>query len=173
MLQLEDVAPVKIIVAALWNNDADWRQAVGLLSEHWGHVDEQHSACKFSATDYYQPEMGKSIQRQLLAFENLTDPAALPDLKLTTNQLEEDFSRGGSRTVNLDVGYLDLHKLVLASTKEGPQKIYMGKGIWADLTLLYRKGGFHPLPWTFPDFSDHLYDNFLLRTRARYKKQRK
>lgn len=172
MLTLSDASPVKIVVAAFWNDATAWERAVCHLQSLWGAVEEEYAAERFELSDYYEPEMGPHIQRQLLAFEKLVNPSHLPLLKLATNQIEEELCAGDkNRTVNLDVGYLDLHKLVLASTKEGPHKVFLGKGIWADFTLIFQKGGFHPFPWTFPDFRDGRYHSFLKKVRVRYLEQ--
>jgi len=76
---------------------------------------------------------------------------------LISNKVEQDFSENGKRLVNIDPGYLDFHKVVLASDKERGQKIYLGNGIYADPTLYYSKGRFHPYDWSLPDFKEETY----------------
>ncbi len=66
---------------------------------------------------------------------------------------------------------MDYHKIVLASAKFGGQKIYIGKGIYADMTLWYEKGHYKSFPWTFLDFKDGLYEKVFLRIREIYKGQ--
>jgi hypothetical protein len=123
-------------------------------------------------TDYYAEEMGKPLFRVFYGFQKLIDPGTLATIKLTTNQLEAQFSSDGKRRVNLDPGYLDTDKFVLASTKHNAQKIYLAHGIWADPTLRYEKGKYHPYPWSFPDFRSNRYQSTFMRLRDIYKKQR-
>jgi hypothetical protein len=77
------------------------------------------------------------------------------------------------RRVNLDPGIMDYDKFVLASAKYNGQKVYLDRGIWADLTLHYEKGRFDPYPWSFPDFKSRIYDGAFMEIRQLYKKQRK
>jgi len=74
--------------------------------------------------------------------------------------------------INLDPGFLDLHRVVLLSGKEGPQKIYLRDGVWADLVLLKNKGGYGDLAWTFPDLRDGRYNDFFLQVRAEFKEEK-
>jgi len=47
-------------------------------------------------------------------------------------------------------------------------EIYLRRGIYADLTLMYRKGQFQSLPWTYPDYKDEHLQDFLLKVRNKY-----
>ena len=69
----------------------------------------------------------------------------------------------------LDPGYLDLGKLVLASLKEAPDKIYLGEGVWAHTCLRYDSGSFRAPEHSFADFRDGRFDPFMLEARALYK----
>jgi hypothetical protein len=55
--------------------------------------------------------------------------------------------------VNLDPGLLTPENFILATGKNFSHRVYLGNGVFADLTLVYRNGGFHPLPWTYPDYA--------------------
>ena len=63
---------------------------------------------------------------------------------------------GRKRSVNLDPGYLTLSKLVLASTKDHAQRIYLGQAIWAEITLAFRGKSFTRHPWSYPDYVAHI-----------------
>jgi hypothetical protein len=73
-------------------------------------------------------------------------------------QLEEELSRLAAspsrRAVNLDPGYLTEAKVVLATTKDFPHRIYIGERIYAESTLHYSKnsGTYVAVDHTYPDF---------------------
>jgi hypothetical protein len=118
--------------------------------------------------------MGDGLLRVFVSYRELVDPGVLAGSKLFTDELEKELAaEDGRRRINLDPGLLDYQKVVLASFKFGGQKIYLGRGIWADLTLYYRKGGWSAFEWTFPDFKLGLYDKILLEIRALFKQGRK
>ena len=73
--------------------------------------------------------------------------------------------------MNLDIGYLDHNKIVLASVKYAGQKIHLGDGIYADLIARYRGGRYQPFEWTVPDFRDGRYDGELAQIRRTYLNQ--
>ncbi|MDH5752615.1 MAG: DUF4416 family protein [Deltaproteobacteria bacterium] len=126
----------------------------------------------FGHTEYYRAEMGDSLHRTLVEFTRLVIPDWLVEARLEAQRLEDMFRRGdGGRRVNIDMGYLDLFKVVLASFKERGNKIYLGRGVWADMTLVYQNGRFENFAWTFPDFADGGYHEELLRLRRNYKER--
>ncbi|MBT7301322.1 MAG: DUF4416 family protein [Victivallales bacterium] len=171
MLDLRQPLPVKVFAAVLYREESAWEAALPRLAGLWGSAKCAPLAVPFDLTDYYEPEMGPGLGRRFVSFANLVCPDQLSRLKREANEVEAASCRDGQRTVNVDVGYLDLHKVVLASTKEGPCRVYVGQGIWADVTLRYQKGAFDSFPWTFPDFAGGRYDAFLLALRENYKRQ--
>ncbi|NOZ55887.1 MAG: DUF4416 family protein [Calditrichaeota bacterium] len=167
----EPVKPVKLFAGVLYSDAQRLEQARKLCEERFGPVDYVSESFPFDVTDYYVPEMGAPIYRVFWSFTQLFPPEDLPQVKLATNEIEDALSEGGKRRVNLDPGYLDYDKVVLASAKYNGQKIHLGHGIYADLTLHYEKGRFSPYPWTFPDFKSGRYEKVFLRIRELYKRQ--
>ncbi len=165
------VPPVKLLIAALFVEKKNLQNALDLLEKQFGAIDFTSEAFDFFAEHYYAAEMGRPIKRIFFSFAGLVDAADLATIKLSTNHIEEELAVAGKRTVNLDSGYLDFDKLVLASMKKNAQKIYVGKGVWADMNLMYAKGRFTAFQWTFPDFAQGIYDRSLLRIREIYKAQ--
>ncbi|MBI4081773.1 MAG: DUF4416 family protein [Candidatus Lambdaproteobacteria bacterium] len=163
--------PVKLLAAILYREEARLEAALRLLQQRFSLVDLRGAAHPFELTDYYRAEMGGGLTRTLVSFEALVDPGELAGYKRAAAGIEDALRLGGKRTVNIDIGYLDACKLVLASFKGRGNKVYLGRGVWADLTLMYEKGRFQPLPWSFPDFRQRRYDAELLRIRRRYKAQ--
>lgn len=164
---------VKLIIATLDSDENLLNEAREKLLHHFGPIDFTSPPFPFTLTNYYVPEMGAPITRRFHGFEQLISPGDLARIKLTTNTLENALSRNGKRLVNLDPGYLDPDKLVLASAKYNGQKIYLAEGIWADLTLHYEKGHFTAYPWSFADFRSGAYEKIFLRLREIYKTQLK
>ena len=144
--------PVKLICGLLFKDEAWADKAITILRRYFGEVDFQSESVPFTQTAYYEKELGPCLFRKFLAFRRLIEPSSLADIKLITNRIENRLSRKGKRTVNLDPGYLELAKLILASTKNYSHRIYLGKGIYAELTLMYRGNKFFPLEWTYPDY---------------------
>jgi hypothetical protein len=165
--------PVKLIIAALYSDEHLLNAARGRLIQQFGPIDFTSPPFPFALTDYYVPEMGAPIMRLFYGFEKLFSAGDLARIKLTTNAVESELSLNGQRRVNLDPGYLDPDKLVLASAKYNGQKIYLADGIWADLTLHYEKGHFTAYPWSFADFRSGEYEKTFLRLREIYKAQLK
>ena len=163
--------PVKVFAAVLRSPLADTNAAREAMVEAWSSIDYSGDDVPFTVTDYYEPEMGGGLVRSILSFERLVEPESLTGLKLTANVIEGALSVDGRRSVNLDVGYLDLHKIVLGSGKYDAQKVHLGSGIYADIVCRYSEGAFHPYGWTFPDFRGGLYDKDFLEIRRRYKRQ--
>lgn len=143
------------------------------LEERFGRIDYRGSAHPFTGTDYYEDEMGPDLGRVIISFEPLRSPTDIVQAKLDTAAIEEDLSEGGGRRVNIDPGYMDYYKIVLASFKEGPQKIYLGNGVYADPVLLFYEGEYEPLQWTFPDFKAGVYREDFRAIRTLYKKARR
>ena len=158
---------IAILISAAGRRDA----LVSRLSDRWGPVDFASEPFIFTFTHYYDAEMGPPIDRFFISFERLVDPASLARTKLETNAIEDLFRETGSRKVNLDPGLLSLPRFVLATTKENAHRVPLADGIYAEITLLYGKGSFQPLPWTYPDFRSEPTLSILNTIRSRYKSQ--
>lgn len=156
-----------ILVPGPRPTDALW----AALENRFGPLDLKGEFAPFDATDYYRNEFGDGLHRGFASFRGLFDPAGLPDFKREAAALETAWSVGGKRSCNLDAGYLDADKLVLASYKRGPCKLYFRDGVYADMLLKYAHGRFEPLPWAFPDFRDGRYNKGLLAIREKLKSE--
>jgi hypothetical protein len=165
--------PVKFFIAALFSDLDVFVKAKELLISIWGRIDFRGEDRSFDVTGYYDEEMGFPQIREILTFDKLYDPTLLVAMKLRCNELEKELICDGKRVVNLDAGYLDHNKVVLASAKEAGQKIYLDKGIYADLAGRYKSGKYQPFEWSFPDFRDGRYDQELCEIRTIYLRQLK
>jgi hypothetical protein len=139
----------------------------------FGSVDFTGPDLPFTSSHYYDAELGASIVRFFLSFRELVDPQTLPEIKIETNRLELRLGSGSRRRVNLDPGLLSLSRFVLASTKNSAHRIPLRHGIYAEVTLVYERGSFRPLEWTYPDYRSPGYLQVLGRIRGIYKEQRR
>jgi hypothetical protein len=144
----------KLIVGLLFSDFGLRQKAFEAFDEIFGPADFITEPVPFHYTSYYDAEMGQGILRQWCSFARLVTPETLPDIKLTTNRLESELSVDGRRRVNIDPGILSEERLVLATGKNFTHRVYLRDGIYADLTLIYQRGGFQSLPWTFPDYRE-------------------
>jgi len=78
---------------------------------------------------------------------------SLPEVKIGLERIERDLSVGGRRTVNLDPGMVTPENFILATGKNFTHRVYLRDGVFADLTLVFRKGEYRTLPWTYPDYA--------------------
>lgn len=160
MGKVKQSLPVKLIVGMISGEESLFKKAEKELAQKFGSVDFRSSLLPFCYSDYYEKEMRVNLKRQFISFEKLIDPAEIVEIKLFTNQLENSFLHlsSGKRRVNIDPGYITLAKLVLATTKNFEHRIYLGKGIYAETTLRYkREKGFAPWEWTYPDYRSREY----------------
>ncbi len=162
---------VKYFIGALFSDEALLEKSRGAVTEELGPIDLTSESFPFTSTDYYESEMGSPIYRQFWSIETLMSPGKLATLKILCNGIEEELAIASKRKVNLDIGYLDFHKVVLASAKYNGQKIYLDQGIYADPTLYFESGIFHAFENTFPDFKSSTYHAVILEIRRLYKSQ--
>jgi len=141
---------------------------VKALVEKFGPIDMASSLFPFNFTTYYDDEMGIPLFRRLIVFKPLIKQVDLVGIKLYTNALEHEYSKDGKRSVNIDPGYLLQERFVLATGKNYSHRIHIGEGIYADLTLVYTKSRFKPLPWTYPDYASENIMTFLTQVRKKY-----
>ncbi len=166
-------APVKALAALLAPGPELLQAALGALSQQLGPVDILSEPFPFDHSRYYEQEMGPGLSRWLVSFGRLVDPGSLAALKGLAAQLEQALAVGGRRRVNVDPGFIDYSKVVLATYKPSGHRIFVGQGVYADIVLLYARGRFSPFVWTFPDFLKPTYHPVLCQMRRRYKAQRR
>ncbi len=169
--------PVNVIIGVLTGIPELLSQTGKTLEEYFGPIDLRSDILPFNFTDYYTEEMGKGIQRQFYSFEKLIMPDEIAFMKVQTNRLEEFITSSKKyavqRPINIDPGYINESRLILASTKDFSHRIYLRDGIYAEVTLNYRRGGYESFPWTFPDYQSSDYQNFFLAVRELYVKKLK
>jgi hypothetical protein len=169
MGDIHSPAPVLLIIAASSRYAAALEWARTTAEARYGKLAFLSEPFDFSETAYYTATMGAELAKQFLAFTRLMDPAELPAVKRHTNQLESDYAainqHAEPRPLNLDPGYITPAKLVLASTKDHAHRIYLHDGIYAEITLGYRKRSWQAMEWTYPDYRRDDYQQFFTQCR--------
>ncbi|MBN2049229.1 MAG: DUF4416 family protein [Spirochaetales bacterium] len=166
MGEREPFPPAKLILGVLYAPEYPPETFRPVLAEAFGPIDFWSDAIPFTFTDYYTGEMGSGLSRCFVSFQDLICPSRLWEYKILSNRAEERFPSPGGRGVNLDPGVLTLHSLILATTKNHSHRIPLSDGIYGEITLLYRKGAFHDLPWTYPDYRTEGYKTILSEIRT-------
>lgn len=152
---------VMLFSSVLYHEKAPVDSVLSILNDRFGDTLLVTDPMPFTYTSYYHAEMGSPLSRILIAFSRLVPRDSMPAIKTGTNEIEYNFMKKGNRTINLDPGLITLENVCLATTKPYIHRIYLGKGIWAEVTLIYRGNSFQKLEWTYPDYaSDELIQTF-------------
>lgn len=161
---------VKLVAALMAPTEEQIESALAALSPEYGTVDLSSPTFLFAHSDYYEEEMGQRLIKRFCSFSGLVDPEEIVDLKLKAIEHERRTLVEGTlrRTVNVDPGYLDRMKLVLTTTKDAYHRVYLSRGIYADVELVYRSGDFAFLEWTFRDYRETSTRSFFLQVREKY-----
>lgn len=162
---------VKLVIGFIFKADIFLERVKAILEKRFGRIDFESQTISFNHTDYYEKELGFRLQRKFISFRKLIRPEELPRIKTITNKLEKKLSAQQRRLINIDPGYLDAAKLILASTKDYKHRIYLTKGIYSEITLFYEKGTFRPWKWTYPDYQTQAYISLFNHIREIYKAQ--
>ncbi len=175
MWQLKEPSLAKVIIGILAADTKSLKTAIETIESKLGAIDLASGIWPFNQTDYYKSETGENILRQFVSLEKLTDPARLAKIKLIANKLERKLATNLSlqlpRPVNLDPGLIEPSKLILATTKNYSHRIYIGKKIFAEVTLIYDKGRWRPMEYTYPDYTQQCYFDFFTKVRTRLLEQ--
>ena len=171
MSEPREPEPVKLVSSIFSANNIFIDKVIAEMSEVFSPIDRVSGELVFDRTRYYEKEMGWPLYRRFVSFEELVPAERLVDVKLSTNKLERQYTLNGKRQVNIDPGFLSHERVILATGKNYVHRIYLSKGIYADLTLLYKKGGYSYLEWTYPDYRNEDVIDFFNQVREIYAHQ--
>ena len=164
----QEPKPAKLLVSVISSSGERINATLSGIAAHYGILDFVSPLLPFNYTDYYCAEMGKVLFRRFASFNCLIRQEDLASIKVHTNGLEDEQTEKGNRLVNIDPGYLVAERLVLASGKNYAHRIYLSKGIYGDLTLIYRDKDYQPLAWTYPDYREAEVRRWLRAIREKY-----
>lgn len=168
MSRARPAMPAKLVIGAFMKNKEVFTEVTNALEKKFGAIDLVCPWLPFDFTDYYSREMGSPLFRRVIAFVKLVYQDSLPEIKAFTNKIESRFLKNNNRRVNIDPGYLVHERFVLATGKNFTHRIYIGNGAYADLTLVFSKGSFQDLAWTYPDYRSKQMKDFLTLVRKKY-----
>jgi hypothetical protein len=172
MGNITEPGPVKLLVGMLSQDISLFDKLKDTLQQEYGPVDLESDVWRWEHTQYYEKEMGEGLKRKFIFFENLIHPGTIADIKLKTDEMEKlHLNKNSGRMINLDPGYIDAAKLVLATTKDFSHRIYLDKGIYGEVTLFYSGDDYKVLPYTFTDYRTKKYMEIFKQARELYKHQ--
>ena len=174
MAVIRQFNPVKLFAGVLVSHARLIPEAEQRLQAAYGPIDHRSPVIPFDFTDYYETEMGDIIDRVFFSFERLIEADRLQEIKRQTNQIEREMAplfETVKRPVNLDPGYIEQAKVILASTKNFYHRIYLGGGIFSEVTMHFKNNTYQFFPWTYPDYQSKEYQEFFLRVRHIYRSQ--
>ncbi|MEO0095283.1 MAG: DUF4416 family protein [candidate division WOR-3 bacterium] len=171
MAEIREPQKVLAFAGLIFVKDFNVDSALEYFNELLGRVIKKSQVISFIHTTYYNEEMGENLFRQWVLFEKLIYPNLLIELKHKSNEIENKFlNEKGGRMINIDPGLVSLSNIILASTKNYSHRIYLGKGIYAEVTLIYKNHQFRPLEWTYPDYREETALKFFTECRIVLKK---
>jgi hypothetical protein len=171
MSEPKEAEEVKLVASLFFPEERILEEVMVELQAAYGSTDWVSPPLFFDRTRYYEKEMGWPLHRRFVSFKRLIRPEAIVAIKLQTNELEKRYLQEGRRKVNIDPGYVALERLVLATGKNYTHRIYLSKGIFADLTLVFHQGSFQPLAWTYRDYAEPVVIGYFNDIREHYKNQ--
>ncbi|MBN1552703.1 DUF4416 family protein [bacterium] len=162
-----------IFFAVLSTDKPFFDAAIQKLTDKYGMPFEVLLPQSFEHTSYYKDEMGSDLIKGFIAFQPPFDQSKLPQAKCWARAIE--WSLGSHcekmfhRSVNIDPGLVTLEKIVLATSKNFSHRLYLGDGVYGEVTLIFHTECWETLNWTYPDYKVPDIQKFLIRCRNHLK----
>ncbi len=166
MGKIKKSSKVKLFFACTYNQEFNINDFYNEIEKKYGKISNYSSIIDFSVfTDYYEKEMGKNLKKQIISFKKILNIDNLHKIKIDTNEIEESYSINNKRVLNIDSGYLTEAKVILFTTKNNIHRIYIKDGIYAEITLTYRKGSYSKNPMTYADYQQNEFIHYFNKIR--------
>ncbi|MBO4699267.1 DUF4416 family protein [bacterium] len=174
MSELTNPTEANLTVSVMFRDENLLAEIRTILEKKYGKIDAVSEAYNFSSiSPYYDPEMGEDIKKIIFSFKKTVPRDILANVKLFCVKIERKYSSSGKRLVNLDPGLLTLENFILATGKNYSHRIYLKKGVFAEVTLMFgKKNVIKELPWTYRDYLYEPARSFLLAVREIYREKR-
>jgi hypothetical protein len=164
--------PVKLFVGMFSQHTFLFEKIKKVLEGVYGPVDMESPVWPWEHTDYYTEEMGSGLKRKFIFFGRLIEPEIISDIKLKTVGLEKEYlNEDGGRRINIDPGYMDSARVALVSTDDYSHRVYIGKGTYGEVALIYSGSDYRILPYTYPDFRKREYHDIFKKARLLYQRE--
>ncbi len=164
--------PAKLLASVIYRDEERFAEARRLFAERIGAVERVSDPFPFDFTEYYAREMGAPLARRFIVAADPVARDALAAVKEAAERIEDALAIDGRRTVNVDPGLLTEENFILATGKNYSHRIYLRDGVFADLTLVYERGAYRALPWTYPDYASATVRAFLADVRSAHREAR-
>ena len=175
MGKLVEFEKEKMIMGVIYHDKAVYDEVIKIITDKFGPIDDMTEEFSFSEefSSYYDDELGGEGMRVILSFRDTVDASRQAEIKTFTNEVEATYSVDGKRKINLDPGFMNHGRLMLATTKPTGFRIPLKDGIYTELTLFYARGDWQIFPWTYRDYRSERVQKFLTRVRKNYLSERK
>jgi len=164
----------KLVVGVMYTSEEQYEAIMTRLEKEFGPSDsasEEYAFSDFSV--YYDREMSGRVLKRFVSFRDLVSPETLPEIKLWSNSVEDEYAVAGDRKVNIDPCLISHGKFTMATTKGASFRIPIRDGIYADLSLVYSNGQWNHFFWTYADVKSEPIEAYLAQVRRIYLEQRK
>lgn len=160
----------KLIIGVIYHDADILSSAMERLVAAFGDIEDCSEEFSFSAefSTYYDEEIGGEGLRRIYSFRECVDPSRQAEIKELTNAIEAELSENGNRRINLDPGFINHGRLMLATTKKAGFRIPLERGIYTELTLFWARGAWQKLPWTYRDYQSERVQKFITEVRRKY-----
>jgi len=147
-------APFGLLFFAITVNDKNLFKIIEkIITKKYGNILFESEILNFDEkTNYYKKEMGEKLWKKYYSLEPIISLENIFQYKHDSNELEDQFSNDNKRNVNIDPGYITLFNFSLLTTKGYSHRIYLERGIYSEITLIYKNKKYEYLPWTYPDY---------------------
>ena len=174
MSELLNPVKANLTVSVMFKDEKLLEKIRRILEKKFGEIDAVSDTYDFSSiSPYYDPEMGSGIKKVVFSFKEPVPREILTKVKLFCAKTEKKYSENGNRLINLDPGLITLENFILATGKNYSHRIYLGKGVFAEVTLMFgKKNVIKELPWTYRDYLFEPARSFLLKVRELYRIKR-
>ena len=152
MAEFKEIPKARLVMALMYSNKDVYEEATELLTKKFGEIEFKSDEFDFNFTTYYEKEFGKPLKKVFIVFKKPIKRKGLVDIRLYTQDLEKKLKQNNKRRINIDPGYITKDSLVMASLKEQPYKIYLGKGVFGHMIIMFKKMDIIPFRHSFPDY---------------------
>lgn len=155
MSELQTPKEVFFFASLLYRSDLFSYEKVISISNNILPFDLEFTHAHFPMKDYYSREMGDAqmLNRLFLVCSQPMDRKRLVELKLMATDVEKSFLLENKRTINFDVGFISMEQVVLSTGKPYYHRVYLDRGVYANLELYQNEEEFKTFPWSYPDYA--------------------